>query len=129
MARRVTKKQAAVEPTFTVKANLEFEIDGERFKDDYKIHYFALSSIKYRELIDDSQIEDVNDENRNIVAEQLAILVSHIDDIVDVDEETQAETHAPMNVEFFDGLALQNLKAIYVAVNTDINPPKAQPAS
>lgn len=125
MARKVTAKQVSEKPTFTTEAALAFEIDGERITDVYKIVYFALSSKVMRVLIDDPETDEVTDENRNAVAEQLAILISHMPDITEADNETPAR----LDAAFYDGLSLTNLKAINDAVKNDINPPKAQPAS
>ena len=125
MGRKVTKKQAASDPTFTTSAMLEFEIEGERFTDEYEIVYFALSSKVLRVLCDDPEGVEVTEKNRNVVAEQLAVLVKQIPDITGDDGETPAVCDAA----FFDGLSLPNLKAINDAVKDDINPKKAQPDS
>lgn len=128
MAKRITGTQAK-EPTFSVKALLKFEIAGERIEDDYRVHYRGLSSKVLREMFIDPEGEEVTDENRNAVAEQLATLIMCIDDIVDIDEETEEATHSVIDVAFLDGLTLENLKSINDAIKNDINPPKATPVS
>jgi hypothetical protein len=124
MARKV-KKQDAQTPTFTVEAVLEFEDGGERFSDTYKIIYHGLSAKLMRGLLEDDGTDEVTEENRNVVAEQLAQLVACIPDITEDD----GETPATLDAAFYDGLILKNLKAINDAVKHDINPPKAQPGS
>jgi hypothetical protein len=127
MARKVTKQQLSENPTFTVKAELSFEVEGERIKDSYEIIYYALSSKVMREITDDPDAE-VTDKNRNVVAEQLAAIVKQIPDVVDEDSEGN-EIPAAMTTEFFDGLSLDNLNSIFLAIRDDISPNESPSSS